>query len=1450
MMSSNVKELKGEGEKKEEEDPRKGMAECAMTRLLAAKIPAEVAEEAVEILKEHTVWEMSRLLEDETRWKKEAQKALRGVHPPSRQKEKAQPTPHEQKKKGRGEVVVVATCNVQHLGGEGRKEEVAEALRVQGVDLAVLQETRCRKMQNEEGGEYTFYTTVPEPQRRGRNGCGMAIRTKELKKWMDGGQIDLVSDRVMVARMPGLGMNVVVVYAPTNEYPREEKDQFELELRTTLEKYRTKRMLVMGDFNATMTQEDGTVRGVNDNGERLEAYWTDYDLRPQNWRWGTEESQWTWGGSPLAPQRTLDWILASEDIDKEVEKCETVEFLAETDHRMVRIEVRAKGREVMEKPRKKRRRTREHPPENAVQVERVWAQWRGKATVKKIKEERKPRKDFITEETWRMLKKKYVTLAAWRTEKDPQKKDMAKEELGEIQRQTKEALRRDRLSWWEKRAAETQKAAMECNVAAVYRALRPFYRRRAKRMGFRRSEMELKRGLEHFKKILTEPPKPPVEAIELATTTKFEARPAPPLPMKKTVVYTDGSMMKISEDVKKAGYGVHFPEYPERDVAGRCAEGDEESSLRAELWAMWKALEECKKRGETTVEIVTDSRVMVEGFPKARTVWRAANFDHIPQGEVWREVVRMAKGMEVSLRWMKSHQTGTGRDIEGNATADALAAIGREMMMRPATFDKKPLGHWAVEDEVPKEEEVLKALKQLNKNGAPGVDGVTAGEIRESEEMQKILVETIQVAWQTGKVPREWTEAKLVAIPKKSGAVEWNEHRGITLLVVASKVLTRLMLTRLATVPLADWQFGFRRGRDATMAVAVVRHVLDETKRTNKRCTVAFLDLQKAYDSVNRQKMWESMRLVGMGCKMEALLREMYEDEVIVQVDGEEVGSFASTSGVRQGCILSPLAFNVVLDRAVEAVWTQMTGVKLRGPNGEVEEVKIVAYADDMAVMANNKKELRHNLQKLERALATVGLTISVEKTKVMTIVPKVIKQEMTAESYARGCERRRLGRSEGKGTATVAAMTKEEKRWVIRWGGGVQRCPKCEFSTPVIGALRDHLRRKHPELQVAVLATMNPYVHEKFAGKLEEKRCLGCGEEFSSRSNARRHVERGACGGQGDAGSPRTRSSPPRSGGKEVAEGDQRRLCRCRCKNKERCLHGCCKEWGKLEKKGEEKAGMEESEEEPEEQEEDEETEVGEDGEVTIYGKKVEEVGKFKYLGRMLTANGNEEEEVKGKVAAARGTMAALMLPLNKRDAVSGKTKLEVFRTVAVGQMLYAAETWTLREAEWRRVKSFEMQYLRRVVGWGGRMTEEGIRYPKSEDVVAEVERMQGKKYDTLRMLVEWKQVKWWGMVQRMEETSMVRRVLMARMEGVARRGWKMSMGLVPVLRGRVQEAGLSSKDLWVRSRWGKPKTLGEKEDGGDAEGVPRPPSRWRTRGRADAAASSGISAPPPAAL
>ncbi len=210
----------------------------------------------------------------------------------------------------------------------------------------------------------------------------------------------------------------------------------------------------------------------------------------------------------------------------------------------------------------------------------------------------------------------------------------------------------------------------------------------------------------------------------------------------------------------------------------------------------------------------------------------------------------------------------------------------------------------------------------------------------------------------------------------------------------------------------------------------------------------------------------------------------------------------------------------------------------------------------------------------------------------------------------------------------------------------------------------------------------------------------------------------------------------------------------------------------------------------------------------VTLYGEQLEEVTGFKYLGRMLRKDGEEMEEMMTRIGGARKAMAALVRPLHERVAATRKTKMAVFRAVTCAQLLYGAESWTPKEKEWDKLHTFEMQCLRRITGMRGKMTASGIRYPKNEEVIAEVERQlskENKKYVSLRKIAERRRLVWWGKILRMGEGSFARKALLARIPQPAYVGWKSSGYLVPAAWASVAAAGLKETDLWHRSKWVK---------------------------------------------
>ncbi len=82
-----------------------------------------------------------------------------------------------------------------------------------------------------------------------------------------------------------------------------------------------------------------------------------------------------------------------------------------------------------------------------------------------------------------------------------------------------------------------------------------------------------------------------------------------------------------------------------------------------------------------------------------------------------------------------------------------------------------------------------------------------------------------------------------------------------------------------------------------------------------KKLYAAFMDLEKAYDGVDREALWSVLRIYGVGGQLLKGKQAIYsEANACVRVGGKFSESFAVEVGVRQGCVLSPWLFNIFVD--------------------------------------------------------------------------------------------------------------------------------------------------------------------------------------------------------------------------------------------------------------------------------------------------------------------------------------------------------------------------------------------------------------------------------------------------------------------------------------------------------------------------------------------------------
>lgn len=195
-------------------------------------------------------------------------------------------------------------------------------------------------------------------------------------------------------------------------------------------------------------------------------------------------------------------------------------------------------------------------------------------------------------------------------------------------------------------------------------------------------------------------------------------------------------------------------------------------------------------------------------------------------------------------------------------------------------------------DGPPEAIEVGAAVKKMKARGAPGVDSVTGGLLRAGgERVVWWLVRLFREIWETGVVPMEWGLGAVVPVPKKGDPREPGNYRGVTLMVVAAKVLERVILARIRPDRegrCREGQAGFRVGRSCGEQAFVLRRVLEERGEWGLPVVAVALDFSSAYDAVDRESLFRVLAGEGMGPRTLAVVKALCSGtRAVVRVRGE-----------------------------------------------------------------------------------------------------------------------------------------------------------------------------------------------------------------------------------------------------------------------------------------------------------------------------------------------------------------------------------------------------------------------------------------------------------------------------------------------------------------------------------------------------------------------------------
>jgi len=287
--------------------------------------------------------------------------------------------------------------------------------------------------------------------------------------------------------------------------------------------------------------------------------------------------------------------------------------------------------------------------------------------------------------------------------------------------------------------------------------------------------------------------------------------------------------------------------------------------------------------------------------------------------------------------------------------------------------------------------EVKQAIRKLKAGKSSGIDEIPAEFLKSAENIvAPFLTKLFNRLYDLGIFPQEWSRSIIVPLFKKGDINKPENYRGISLLSIVSKVFTSILNKRLyawaeSEHKLGEEQAGFRKNHSTTdhifTLVSIIKKCLYGQRKS--KLYVAYIDYLVAFDSVDRDCLWFVLQKVKTSTKMIRMLQGIYNSVSSCVRWGSEVSEFFDCpAGLKQGCMLSPLIFSLLINEVADKV-------NISGKHGiqflpGLQEIFLLLFADDICLISSTPAGLQNQLDNLEKASTSLGLTVNLKKTKIM----------------------------------------------------------------------------------------------------------------------------------------------------------------------------------------------------------------------------------------------------------------------------------------------------------------------------------------------------------------------------------------------------------------------------------------------------------------------------------
>ena len=280
-------------------------------------------------------------------------------------------------------------------------------------------------------------------------------------------------------------------------------------------------------------------------------------------------------------------------------------------------------------------------------------------------------------------------------------------------------------------------------------------------------------------------------------------------------------------------------------------------------------------------------------------------------------------------------------------------------------------------------EEVTAALSKMKKGKATGNDYIHTETLQAGGRiLAQKLAGLLTKCLQTRKIPTRWRKVDMILLFKKGNRKDMKNYRPICLLSNLYKLYTKIITLRLTTEldeQQPREQAGFRSQYSTMDHIHTLNQLREKCREHNIPLCLAFIDYEKAFDSVYTSKILKALKEQGIEEAYIEILQNIYTDSTVTVKMHKNTEDIKIEKGVKQGDPMSPKLFSAVLENIFRKLNWENKGINIDG-----EYLTNLRFADDLTITTSKPTDLQTMLQEIATRSEEYGLKMNTTKTKVM----------------------------------------------------------------------------------------------------------------------------------------------------------------------------------------------------------------------------------------------------------------------------------------------------------------------------------------------------------------------------------------------------------------------------------------------------------------------------------